>query len=338
MRVWYGFSALPAYLGGKRRLAPLILALLEQLLPQREWRGKQFLDPFLGGGAVSLYAKAQGFNVACNDLALRSAVIGRGLIANSSVRLSPGDISRLLSAPEGDIASVVEQRFSPSVFPKAHARLLDRTLHNLQGFKEPRRSLATILVIKMALRVQPMSQLRGTDAKAAYEGDLDKVSSHRVKHYLNAQRLLRPEAWLRLMKEVNTGVFAGNGEAEHGDAFTFLYRRQGDVVYLDPPYPGTTSYEREYAVLDDLLEGQTKPVSGFSRSPDLLGELFQVCAHIPIWLVSLNNAALELIELEELIRAHRPNVRSVEVPYRHLGSIASKEKNARNREFIVLAW
>ena len=106
---------------------------------------------------------------------------------------------------------------------------------------------------------------------------------------------------------------------------------------MDPPYPSTTSYEREYAVLDDLLEGETRPASSFSRSADVLPALFEACRHIPVWLISLNNAALELEELLDLVRQHRPNVRALEVPYRHLGSIASENKNERNREYVVLA-
>lgn len=117
----------------------------------------------------------------------------------------------------------------------------------------------------------------------------------------------------------------------------FLADVKGDVVYLDPPYPGTTSYEREYQVLDELLEGRRYETSPFSRSADPLPELFRACRHIPVWLVSFNNSVLSLEELEALIRPHRPNVTSVRVPYRHLGSIASEEKNAKNEEYIVLA-
>ena len=332
------YQALPAYFGGKRRLSPLVFSLLQELVPQQSWPGMQLLDPFLGGGSVSLYAKAQGFEVTCNDLALRSAAIGRAFIANPQVRLTPADIAQLLKPADEAYRRLAEERYTPSVFPKAHARLLDLALHNVETLPEPRRSLALVLLIKWLLRIQPMSQLRGTDAKAAFGGDLDRVSPRRLKHYIDAGKLLEPPAWLRLMAEVNQGVFPGRGEAEQSDAFTFLYRHQAEVVYLDPPYPGTTSYEREYAVLDHLLEGEVRPVSAFSKSADLLQELFKACTHVPIWLISLNNAAMELTELEALIRQSRQNVRSIEVPYRHLGSIASEEKNARNREFIVLAW
>ena len=57
------FHGLPAYLGGKRRFCPLLFSLLAEHLPRADWQTSRFLDPFSGGGAVSLYAKAQGLEV-----------------------------------------------------------------------------------------------------------------------------------------------------------------------------------------------------------------------------------------------------------------------------------
>ena len=331
------YRALPPFLGGKRKLVNLIFSALAKAVPRSDWRCLRFIDPFLGGGSVSLFAKARGFHVVCNDLALRSVAVGRALIVNGSVTFDPGDLAALLKKPPGPYGRTAEERYSPVVLPRRHAVLLDRALQNLKVFSEPKRSLAILLLIKWVLRIQPMSMLRGTDARAAFEGDLDRVSPRRLGHYLNGERLLMPQAWFSLAAEVNSGVFPGRGEAHQGDALSFLESTEGDIVYLDPPYPNTTSYEREYAVLDDLLEGAPRPASSFSRSPELLRELFKACRRIPVWLVSLNNAALELEEILDLVRWHRRNVRFIEVPYPHLGSIASKEKNAENREFIVLA-
>lgn len=331
------FGALPAYFGGKRSLIGAIFGLIETPIKRGSWADVTFVDPFLGGGSVSLKAKQLGFCVVCNDLALRSVAIGRALIENGTIRLTDADLAALLREPVDPYPHPAEELYSPAVFPLAHARLIDRALHNLQEFNEPVRSLATVLLIKWILRIQPMSMLRGTDARAAFEGDLDRVSPRRLGHYLGAERLLSSDAWRRQAAAVNSGVFPGRGTAHHGDALQFLARTAGDVVYLDPPYPGTTSYEREYAVLDDLLEGTIREPSRFSRSPASLPALFEACAHIPTWIVSLNNAALSLPELEDLVRPYRPNIRSIEVPYRHLASIASEAKNETNREYIVLA-
>src|SRR5215510_13237197 len=95
------WSALPPYLGGKRRLCPVIFREIDRILPRRQWRALTFLDAFLGGGSVSLYAKAQGFNVVATDIAERSIVIGRALIENTRVKLTREDVLRVLDIPKG---------------------------------------------------------------------------------------------------------------------------------------------------------------------------------------------------------------------------------------------
>src|SRR5438093_12073987 len=104
LAIW---SALPPYLGGKRRLCPRIFREIDRVLPRRLWAGRTFLDAFLGGGSVSLYAKAQGFRVVATDIAERSITVARALIENSRVRLTREDALRLASpaaAPPGRIA------------------------------------------------------------------------------------------------------------------------------------------------------------------------------------------------------------------------------------------
>lgn len=332
-------NALPAYLGGKRKLAPLIFALLATRVSRSSWPQLTFVDPFLGGGSVSLLAKAYGFEIQCNDLAYRSALVGHALIANSSVTLSDADVALLFREPVGDYPRTVEKRFSPSVFSREHARFLDQGLHWARSgaFPDAKRYLVELLLVRWALRCQPMSQLRGTDARAAAEGDFDRVSPHRVGHYVASLRLLRPRAVMAMARQINGAVFPGCGFTSQMDAVDFLDRTEGHVVYLDPPYPGTTTYEREYRALDILLEGRELPPSRFSSHVEALEELFQAAAHIPVWLLSLNNAVLWLEELLDMVRRHRPEAKAVEVPYRHLGSIASEEKNETNREYVVLA-
>ncbi len=182
-----------------------------------------------------------------------------------------------------------------------------------------------------------MSQLRGTDARAAAEGDFDRVSPHRVGHYLASMHLLQPPAVKDMARQINRAIFPGRGSASQMDAVDFLSRTEGNVVYLDPPYPGTTTYEREYRALDILLEGRELPPSRFSSHTEALEELFHAASHIPVWLMSLNNAVLTLDQLLDLVRCHRPEVKAAQVPYRHLRSIASEVKNESNREYVILS-
>ena len=63
------FDALLPYFGGKRKLCPIIFNRISKYLPREQWADSVFVDGFLGSGAVSLFAKAQGFQVIANDRA-----------------------------------------------------------------------------------------------------------------------------------------------------------------------------------------------------------------------------------------------------------------------------
>jgi site-specific DNA-adenine methylase len=89
---WSRYAALPPYLGGRRKLVPRIFKEISRIYPPDDWSRLRLVDPFLGGGAVSLYAKARGFGVLCGDLAECSAIIGQALIANDAQHLTHVDL------------------------------------------------------------------------------------------------------------------------------------------------------------------------------------------------------------------------------------------------------
>lgn len=326
------FRALLPYLGGKRELAPLIFALIAEALPRAKWNESTLLDPMCGGGAASLYGKAQGFQVVASDLAERAVLTARALVANSNVRLDRADVADLFRPPEESYSRIASS-YVPDVFTDAQADWLDRALAQARLRDEPVRSLLLLVVVKVALRVQPMSLLSGTDASAAASGDFDRVSPRRLGHYLRAGRSLTPEAVWRIACDVNRGVFGGSGAARQGEAGEIIANTEPDVLYLDPPYPGTSRYEREYAVLDELLQESTAA----SASPPTLDQLLAAADHIPLVVVSFGGPQVAEAELVALVEQHRPVLRSVVVPYRHLGSLATEEKNRVNREYIVVA-
>ena len=82
------FDALLPYFGGKRKLCPVIFSYISKYIPKKEWHNKTFIDPFLGSGAVSLYAKAWGLKVIAADIAERSVIAGLALIRNNQKNIS----------------------------------------------------------------------------------------------------------------------------------------------------------------------------------------------------------------------------------------------------------
>jgi len=74
------FDSLLPYYGCKRKLAQVIFGIINKYLPRAEWRGKVFVDAFMGSCAMSLYAKSQGLKVIGNDIAERSYLAGISLM------------------------------------------------------------------------------------------------------------------------------------------------------------------------------------------------------------------------------------------------------------------
>lgn len=334
------FGALYPYLGGKRRLCPLIFREIDRVIPRRLWSGMTFLDGFSGGGAVSLYARASGFKVIAVDIAERARVIGDALTSNSRVRLIREDIVRLL-APRTGPAGRIESNHAPATFTVEQARFLDSAMEAAERASDPAKAgLYRLLAVRVAMLAHPLSQVRPGTIERVTSGGWESVSEKCVKQYVDGPRLLRPERLWALAQRINAGVFEGQGRFITGDIFGILPTVQADVVYFDPPYAGTRSYEAEYKTLDAVLGDTARPVSAFSSKDGaaMIDELLRRASHMPVWVLSFGNAAVDLHELERKMKALGRETRATAVRYAHKVSIASEEKKAANREFVVVGW
>jgi len=335
------WSALPPYLGGKRRLCPVIFREVDRLVPRRTWANLCFLDAFLGGGSVSLYAKAQGFGrvVAC-DIAERSIVIGEALIANSRVRLTREDVLRVAAEHHG-APGPIQEKYAPEVFTEEQARFLDRTLVVASHCEDrAKAALYRLLAIRVALLAHPFSQIRKGTIHRLGTGEYESITESAVYHYVDGLRLIRPAKLWELARQINAGVFPGEGTVIKRSVLDALPEVRADVAYFDPPYPGVMSYEKEYRIIDEILEGAARPTSPFTAKDgaSLLDGLFERASHIPVWLLSLGNAVVGIDELEAKMTALGRSTRAIEIKYQHLPAVATAEKKATNREFLVVGW
>jgi adenine-specific DNA methylase len=332
------WSALPPYLGGKRRLCPLIFREVDRIIPRRKWAELTFLDAFLGGGSVSLYAKAQGFRVIATDIAERAVVVGKALVANSRVRLTREDVLRL-AAPTRNMPGHVESRYVPDVFNRVVGRFLDRALCLASENPDPARSaLYRLLAIRVAMLAHPMSQVRKGTAHRASTGEWESITESCLYHYVDGLRLASPAKLWELARQINAGVFEGRATVLKRDVLTVLPDVAADVVYFDPPYPGVMSYEKEYKVIDEILEGASRPTSPFTArdGANMLDTLFERARHIPLWVLSLGNAVVGVEELEAKMAKHGRRTKAIALKYQHLPAVAKEEKRASNREFLVI--
>ena len=333
------FRALPAYFGGKRRLLGSIFRSLP--LPGE---APVFIDPFLGGGSVSLYAKARGYKVVCNDIAQRSFIVGKALVENDTVRLEYDDLVRL--AMPIDEPGYAERCLVPDVFPTPHAKYLDLFLANARQLEGAKRWLALLLVVKHALRLRPMGNFGAKKILLqAAAGEWEAMNPNYLRD-LHVRGLPRHPFTLaeKIRKQINAGVFSNGqeNEAHKCDAFEFLAQVYGDVVYLDPPYSGTQSYERSLAPLDDLLRGgppnERAGPNPFSTEPPekILPRLFEVTNHIPVLVLSYGNKRIDLPSIMDLMRKFRPHVEGQAINYIHCTGLSGEESRRRNKELLVI--
>jgi len=337
--MWRPFRALPRYFGGKRRLCPIIFREIDRVFPRATWGELTFVDAFLGGGAVSLYAKGQGFGrVVCNDLAKRSALVGEALVANGRTRLAKEDVLRLFR-PHPENRHEIEQRFVPDLFGLEQARFFDNGLAVARGTGHPaKQALLLLVLMRLMMAVRPMSQFQPHEGRKAFGGDLDGVSPNRVASYVEGLRLTGFSSVWDHAQAVNDGVLPGEGEVHQSDVAEFLPQVEGDVCFADPPYAGTMSYERAYRALDEIFEETQRPSSRFSLAGamDALDDLLARAAHFPLFVLTFGNERTSGAELAELMAKHGREPTVLELQYRHLPSLASSEKNKRNRELLIL--
>jgi hypothetical protein len=292
---------------------------------------------FFGGGSVGLSAKALGFGIVeANDLAERSAVVGRALLANGTHLLQPLSVLSLFDAPPA------AEESQPKILwrlPAASRAFFEKAWRHLRyGDHSPiERDLLTTLILKPLVASFPMGLPTASDAQHAVSGDFDRETP-RLVHYLQRGRaLVRPRHLLQAAADINKALLPGNARMHQDDAFAFLARVEGDVVYVDPPYGGTQSYERAFSLIDEYLGAQPPPQSAFSSRRPPLDELLDACRRIPVLVFSLNNVLLDEEALRALIGRHRRVDRFLSIPYRHYGAVATEGKNRSNREFLVLA-
>ncbi len=201
-------------------------------------------------------------------------------------------------------------------------------------------ALIRLLAIRVALLAHPMSQVRAGTIHRLSSGEYESITESCRYHYVDGLRLIRPGKLWDLAQQLNAGVFQGEGKVIHASILDVLPTVDAAVVYFDPPYPGVMSYEKEYKVIDEILEGRSRPTSPFTArdGATMLDALFKRAQHIPVWLLSLGNAVVTIEELAAKMARFGRQTKAIAIRYQHLPAVATEEKKRENREFLVVGW
>lgn len=242
------------YIGSKERLSTWIV----DNIPEDT---KSVLDLFSGGASVSYELKKRGYRVISNDSLFSSYSIAKGLIENSNVILDEKVVDNALTLPinEEDIKQV-KWLANTLYFPneiKELARLV-KYAKKLDGYQK---YLYIALLRRAMIRKLPYSRMNldWKNIKKLRDEDYSyrKYKRRRAYHNQSFSYHMKNE-----LASYNQAVFSNGRKniAKQEDAFEALNNIDHvDVVYVDPPYPGTmNNYEGFYGKFDKLFNKQIK--------------------------------------------------------------------------------
>ncbi len=304
------FQSLPSYFGGKRKL-------VKQIFKPITKTDGVFIDAFLGGGSVSLYAKAKGYKVISNDISFRSYIIGRAIIANNSVKLEDEDLARLFVETPNN--GFIRKTYCPKVFVAKTADFLDNAVAAALSIEnENKKYLLLHLLIKFILACRQFGQFSNTRVTQDLEArKFDRPLRSRLYASRNIRMIQNPMPTLKKLKDqINNGIFDNHqdNEIHQKDVLDFLKTVSGDVAYFDPPYLGSNPYEVEYGVLEDVLAGKklANEPSAFNQeaiAEEFFEKMFAAAKHIPQWIISLGQNKKDVgftpERLLEMVQKHR---------------------------------
>lgn len=337
-------DSLPQYLGSKRELTPAIFRAVS-LAGYPPGRGHVLLDAFAGGCSVALTGKALGYRVIANDLSFRSHAVGNAFVANDRVRLAREDVGVALETRISDW-------WLPPVkdlpWPDGARELLAQIAKAANSYEdEAKRSLMRALMLKTATRLSMWGQVRSLGVSHARQGEWDAMTKTQIDR---VPALTRPRAMmLKALKVMEQGVFAngqqnvmlGYDALEVFAAIRASDLPSADVLYLDPPYPETETYERNYWALDGILANAAPPTdpSRFSRAGGWrhLGAIFDEAEEVPLWVISVGGKGVDPEELADMARERGRRVEQHAIRYGHITSKENEKTKATSHEYILCA-
>lgn len=229
-----------------------------------EWIGSNMpvsegivLDLFAGGSSVSYYLKKQGYQIITNEALYASFVINKALIENKDTILDYDEIkdihnNKIDKKTREKLTWLEENLFYPNEVDELSKFV--KYSYELRGYEK---YLLQALIRRAMIRKLPYSRMNVNWANIVKLRDEEysyrNYGRRRAYHNQSFQYHI-----LDNIDEYNNSVF-DNGRENKSIQMDFISALDSidfvDILYLDPPYPGTMNkYENFYGSFDKIFD------------------------------------------------------------------------------------
>ena len=229
--------------------------VIDWIIEEMPVKNGTVLDLFAGGCSVSYALKENGYIVISNDILFSNYALSKAIIENNKIQLNKDDLN--IRIDDKDIKKKYKEisDLSDRLYYKNEVEELAKLIliaNKLRGYKK---FIYLALLRRAMIRKLPYSRMNVVwkEIQRFRDEELSYKLYKRRRAYHNKTFEFHI---LDNMQEYNEAVFEGKKCKSYNDDVFDLAKKIGnvDVIYIDPPYPGTmNNYDVFYGDYDKAV-------------------------------------------------------------------------------------
>lgn len=321
------------YIGNKKKLVDWIgsnIPISEGII----------LDLFAGSGSVSYHLKQKGYTVITNEALYASYVINKALIENKFDKLDKEEIRKVknqeIDKPTRDSLKWMDEKLFYSHEVDELSKFVKHS-NELDGYDQ---FILKALIRRSMIRKLPYSRMNVNwnnivklrDEEYSYK----KYGRRRAYHNESFEYHI-----LDNIDEYNDAVFNNgkNNKSLHLDYIEALETtKKVDVIYLDPPYPGTMNkYYNFYGSFDKMFDKNIE-TTDLTKIDDFLDKIREIL------LLSKNKTRYIVLSLNSNTQPSYKDIANLMAQYgevriekrKHNYQLSGKKEKNSNLEILII--
>ncbi len=300
-----------------------------------------FFDGFSGGASVSYEAKKRNYQVISNDVLKINYLISKSLVENSKHKLSSKDVEIIFGGKP--FSGYMHKNYSNYRFYPKECMELDLYRANIEKLSNNyKKAMAITLMRRAMIRKMPYSRFNISWEKVKQLRD----EEYSYKHY-KRKRAYHNESFkkhfLDQIEEYNLSIFDNgkNNKAYNKDIFSLIKKIDADLIYLDPPYPGTLNkYFDFYGMLDEYIDSKKQESfpNSFTNKNEalfLFDKLLKLSSNKKYMVLSTGNKSYP--DISTLKKLAEQNFKKVTIQEKeHVYKITGRKNKNINKEILII--